>query len=201
MSARYYDTSQQRDGIHQGRNSATASRAPKRFKYPSHPWFELQTTLDLMLEQPSHITELVPPDLPHFYGYVDYAACDFGGVLLPCTKWVQPSVWRLKTPADIEHQTRLQQGTVSNSDGEAAAVLIQEFSMEQWTGCDTRGIATHVGSNNSPTVGWNNSAASRASHKAPETMIWWQALRQRFTRRGAHSGKNQPSRRFPITIF
>ena len=30
--------------------------------------------------RPSHITEIVPPDLPHVYGYVDFAACGFGGV-------------------------------------------------------------------------------------------------------------------------
>jgi hypothetical protein len=150
--------------------------------------------LDLMLEQPSHITELVPPDLPHYYGYVDYAACGIGGVLLPCTKWVQPSVWRLKTPPDIEHETRQKHGTISNSDGEAAAVFLQELSLEHWTGCDTRGISTHWGSDNSPTVGWNNRGASRASHRAPETMIWWQALRQRFTRRGPTDVEHVPGK-------
>jgi hypothetical protein len=111
--------------------------------------------LDLMVEQPSHITELVPPALPHFYGYVDCAAIGYGGVLLPCTRWVQPSVWRVKNPEDIEHQIRQMQGTVSNSDGEAAAVFIQELSLEEWTDDNTRGVSTHVCSDNSPTVGWN----------------------------------------------
>ena len=68
------------------------------------------------------------------------------------------------------------------------------MSLEHWTGCDTRGIATHVGSDNSPTVGWNNRGASRASHKAPETMIWWQALRQRFTRRGPTDVEHIPGK-------
>jgi hypothetical protein len=139
--------------------------------------------LDLMVEQPSHITEVVPPDLPHYYGYVDYAACGMGGTLLPCTRFVDPLVWRVKNPDDIAHQTRLKQGSVSNSDGEAAAVFVQELSMEAWTG-DTRGVSTHVGSDNSPTVGWNQRMASRASHRAPETLLLWQALRQRYTRRG-----------------
>ena len=150
--------------------------------------------LDLMEEQPSHITELVPPDLPHFYGYVDYAACGWGGVLLPCTRWVQPLVWRLKTPPDIEHQTRLEQGRVSNSDGEAAAVFIQELSLEHWTTPDTRGVATHIGSDNAPTVSWFTRKASRATHNAPETMILWQTLRHRFTRRGPTDVEHIPGK-------
>jgi hypothetical protein len=150
--------------------------------------------LDLLAEQPSHITELVPPHLPHFYGYVDYAACGFGGVLLPCTCWVNPSVWRVKTPPDIERETRRQHGTVSNSDGEAAAVFTQELSLEAWTDRDTRGVSTHIGSDNSPTVGWNTRMASRASHTAPETMILWQALRQRFTRRGPTDVEHIPGK-------
>ena len=62
--------------------------------------------LRLMMEQPSHITEIVPPDLPHFYCYVDFAATGMGGVILPCTKWIQPSVWRFKNPPDIEALAR-----------------------------------------------------------------------------------------------
>jgi hypothetical protein len=139
--------------------------------------------LDLMTEQPSHITEIVPPDLPHFYGYVDFAACGMGGVLLPCTRKVQPSVWRVQNPPHIAHQVRLRDGSVSNSDGEAAAVFVSELSLEHWTG-DTVGVSTHIGSDNSPTVGWNNRMASRACHKAPERFLRWQALRQRWTRRG-----------------
>ena len=86
--------------------------------------------LNLMVEQPFHISELVPPELPHFYGNVDYAACWMGGTLLPCTRWVQPIIWRVKNPAYIELQTCLRQGSISNSDREAAAVFVQELSME-----------------------------------------------------------------------
>jgi hypothetical protein len=139
--------------------------------------------LNLMVEQPSHITEIVPPHLPHYYGYVDFAACGMGGVLLPCTEWVYPLVWRVKIPPDIEAEVRKRNGSISNSDGEAAAVFVQELSLESWVG-DTRGISTHIGSDNSPTVGWNNRMASRAVHNAPEVLLRWQALRQRYTRRG-----------------
>jgi hypothetical protein len=140
--------------------------------------------LDLMTEQPSHITEIVPPDLPHYYGYVDFAACGMGGVLLPCTRKIPALVWRLKNPPYIEQQARLHDGSISNSDGEAAAVFVSELSLEHWTGDNTAGVSTHLGSDNSPTVGWNNRMASRATHKAPERFLRWQALRQRWTRRG-----------------
>ena len=99
-----------------------------------------------------------------------------------------------QTTTDIKHETRQEHGSVSNSDGEAAAVLLQEVSLEHWTGCITFGISTHMGSDNSPTVGWNNLGASRASHKAPETMIWCQALRRRFTRRGPTDVEHIPGK-------
>ena len=140
--------------------------------------------LSLMTEQPSHITEIVPPDLPHYYCYVDFAAVGSGGVILPCTKWIQPTVWRFKNHPEVERLARQWQSSVSNSDGEAAAVFISELSLETWTNDDTAGISTHIGSDNTPTVSWNQRMATRASHKTPERLIKFQALRQRFTRRG-----------------
>ena len=55
--------------------------------------------------------------------------------------------------------------------------------MEAWTG-DTTGVSTQVCSDNSPTVGWNRTMSSKGTHRAPETLLMWQALRQRYTRRG-----------------
>ena len=107
-----------------------------------------------------------------------------GGVILPCTKWIQPSVWRFKNPPGIETLAHMWGSSISNSDGEAATVFVSELSLEDWTGEDTAGISNHFGSANTPAVGWNNSMASRASHKTPERFLKLQALRQRFTRRG-----------------
>jgi len=139
--------------------------------------------LELAHHQPTHITEIVPPDLPHYYGYVDFAAVGMGGVWLPCTRWLQPLVWREKCPSDIEREVRKQAGTVSNSDGEAAAYFAGELLLDHLIE-DTAGVSTHLGSDNSPTVGWNQRGASRASHQAPERLLRWQAMRQRWTRRG-----------------
>ena len=64
-----------------------------------------ETVLTLLHDSqanPSHITEIVSPDLPHYYGSTDAAKAGAGGVWLPCTHWIQPTVWRLDWPEDIQ---------------------------------------------------------------------------------------------------
>jgi hypothetical protein len=75
--------------------------------------------ITLACERPSHISELVSPDLPHYYKFVDSSAVGAGGVILPCTWWIQPTVWRMKWPADVEAELRQPHGKITNSDGEA----------------------------------------------------------------------------------
>ena len=133
---------------------------------------------------PSHITEIVPPTLPHHYGYIDFAACGMGGVWLPCTTWLQPVVWRLMMPPDIAKLARTLGSSISNSDGEAAAVFVGELLLSSILDDNIAGLSTHLGSDNSATVGWNQRMASRASHRAPDQFLCWQALRARYTRRG-----------------
>ena len=145
---------------------------------------DMRRLLDLGTAWPSHITEIVPPSLPHYYGYVDFAACGLGGVWLPCTRWLQPIVWRLQTPPDIAALARTPGSSISNSDGEAAAVFVGELLLSHVLGDNIAGISTHLGSDNSATVGWNQRMASRAMHRAPDRFLRWQALRARYTRRG-----------------
>jgi hypothetical protein len=54
---------------------------------------ELRETLKAFLPMlewahnlPSHISEIVSPSLPHYYGYVDSAALGSGETILPCTR-------------------------------------------------------------------------------------------------------------------
>jgi hypothetical protein len=117
--------------------------------------------------RPSHISELVGPDLPHFYGYVDLAACGFGVVWLPSSRWMQPLVWRVKSPPDIEYEVQKENGYINNNDGEAGAVFIAELMLDHILAGNTAGVATHLGSDNSSTVSWNTRMATRATHKAP----------------------------------
>ena len=169
--------------------SHTEHARPVGVKQGSAPRESLVTAhglIRLASIHPTHITEVVGPDLPHFYGYVDFAACGMGGVLLPCTRWVQPLVWRLPCPHDIKTACETQGGYINNNDGEAAAVCVQEMSLEHWTGLDMAGLSLHTGSDNSSTVSWNKRGASRASHPQPQLFIRAQGFRSRWLRRGPH---------------
>jgi len=145
---------------------------------------DLVPLLEASYHNPSHITELVGPDLPHYYGYVDACAGGVGGVWLPSTRWLQPIVWRVPWPEDIRKEVQKEDGTVNNNDVEAAAVFIAECLLDDYLGGDTAGVSSYLGSDNTSTVSWNTRAATRCTHRAPERFIRWKALRQRWTRRG-----------------
>jgi hypothetical protein len=139
--------------------------------------------ITLACERPSHITELVSPDLPHYYKFVDSSAVGAGGVILPCTKWIQPTVWRMKWPADVEAELRQPHGKITNSDGEAGAVFIDQCLMADLLGPDIVGSSEVTWSDNSPTVGWVKRMASRALSRCPARLLRWLALLQRFYRK------------------
>ena len=140
--------------------------------------------LGLARHHPSHITEIVPPDLPHYYGYVDFSAVGMGGVWLPCTRWLPPVVWRARNPPHVEAEVRKMNGAINNNDGECAAIVVGEFLLDHLLGGDVAGVSTHLGSDNSASVGQQQRKASRATHKQAQNLLRWQALRQRWTRRG-----------------
>jgi hypothetical protein len=146
--------------------------------------------LHLAHSLPSHITELVAAPLPHYYGYVDACARGGGGVWLPCTRPLlhngSPAsfVWRVQWPDDIWREVSKDNGTINNNDIEAAVVFLGECILDDLLRGDTAGINSHLGSDNSATVAWNQRVASRATHRQPERLLRWKALRQRWTRRG-----------------
>ena len=131
---------------------------------------------------PSHITEIVPPDIPHFYGSVDAAAVGVGGVWLPCTHWIHPTVWRADWPPDITRAVR--EGRLTMVDCEYAGYFIQECMLEDVSDIPTAGISSFVWTDNSPTSHIVQRQATRATSPMPETTLRWMALRQRWTRRG-----------------
>jgi len=166
------------------------SRKPERVGLK--PKGELRETLEAfvpLLEasytHPSHISELVGPDLPDFNGYVDSAAVGVGGVWLPCVTWVNPFVWRFQWPADICAEVRKPNGSINNNDVEAAATFMGNCILEvDVLNGQTAGITTHLGSDNTSTVSWDTRGASRATHRAPDRLQRWKALMQRWSRRG-----------------
>jgi hypothetical protein len=81
--------------------------------------------LQELMSWPMHIRELVPPYLPHIYGWNDSCALGAGGILLPCTYWVPPMVWFIEYPLAIQQQ--LQEGHnqlgITVNDGKMVASL------------------------------------------------------------------------------
>jgi hypothetical protein len=64
--------------------------------------------------------------------------------------------------------------------------------------CSPAGVSTHLGSDNTPTVGWYTRMASRAKSRPPELFLRWSALRQRWTRRGPADTTHIPGK---INLF
>ena len=146
---------------------------------------ELGLMIELAVSRPSHIAELVGPDLPHIYGTVDASSRGLGGVILPCTKWVQPVVWRLAMPADLEAAVISRNLTMV--DCEYAGVFIQvcfmqELAEAQWG--EAAGMASLTFTDNSPTAGIVRRQASRANSPMPARTLRFLALRQRTLRSG-----------------
>lgn len=133
-------------------------------------------------DRPTHIAEIVPPSLPHVYGTTDAAAVGAGGVWLPCTRWVQPTVWRFQFPADIDQAVRDDELTMA--DCESAANFIGECLLDDILCGGVAGLSSFLWSDNTPTVGRIQKQASKGKSHMAEDMLLLMALRQRISRRG-----------------
>jgi hypothetical protein len=78
--------------------------------------------MDLAQARPAHITVVVPPHLPHYHGTLDAAEVGAGGVRLPGTDFIWPTVWRLKWPPNIKQAIR--DGSLSMADCKSAAYFV-----------------------------------------------------------------------------
>ena len=140
------------------------------------------TLLEDAQVNPSHITEIVAPYLPHYYGMTDASGVGAGGVWLPCTEWMLPIVWRMEWPPDI--QKAIRNGTISMVDCEFAAYFIAECMIDSLSERPVAGLSTFLWTDNSPTEAIVQRQATRAKSTMPEATLRWLALRQRWTRRG-----------------
>jgi hypothetical protein len=145
---------------------------------------DMRVLLGLAHSHPSHITELVGEALPHVYGYTDACQTGMGGVLLPCTRWLHPLVWRTPFPTDI--QQRFDREELSINDLEMAANFVAERLLEHQLQGACEGLNSWLGSDNTTTVSWKRKRAPRASARssfAPQ-VLRAEAILQRYTRRG-----------------
>ncbi len=169
-----------------------------------HLLTQFEGLLELAHHKPTHITELVGEDLPHYYGTVDAAGSGVGGTWLPCTRWLQPIVWRVPFPPHITNLVTAKK--LSMADCESAAYFIHECLLDHLLQGHTAGVNTLVYSDNMATVCWFQRGASRASSKFPEKVLRLMGLRQRWTRRGPmdirhHPGKHNHMADFPSRSF
>ena len=154
---------------------------------------EIIPMLRLAWEEPSHVTEIVPTDLPHYYGTTDAAGVGFGGVMLPCTKWLEPTVWRLPMPKDLEDAVT--EGSLTMVDCEFIGYFIGNCILHDLiaeAGEPLAGMNSHFLSDNSPTVGIVTRQASRAKSPTPARTLRWLALRQRHYRTGPQTIQHWP---------
>jgi hypothetical protein len=145
---------------------------------------DMRILLGLAYTHPSHVTEIVGEHLPHVYGYTDACQSGMGGVLLPCTRWLQPLVWRSLFPPDI--QARFDREELSINDLEMAANFVAERLLEHQFMGHCSGLNSWLGSDNTTTVSWKRKRAPRASARstfAPQ-VLRAEAILQRYTRRG-----------------
>ena len=91
---------------------------------------DMKHMMYLSWTSPSHITELVPEHLLHYYGTVDASGIGLGGVMLPCTRWLQPTVWRLEMPPDLNRA--VQDGTLAMVDCEFTGYFIANCMLHDW---------------------------------------------------------------------
>jgi len=157
------------------------------------------TLLEDAQAHPSHITEIVPPDLPHHHGTTDASGVGAGGVWLPCTAWIHPTVWRLEWPEDIKQAVR--DGTISMVDCEFAAYFIAECMVDELTELPVAGLSTFLWTDNSPTEAIVQRQASRAKSTMPEATLRWLALRQRWTKRGPQDIKHYEGKKNLMADF
>ena len=162
--------------------------------------FEIFATLiEDAQAHPSHIAEIVPPDLPHYHGTTDASGVGAGGVWLPCTEWLHPTVWRIEWPDDIKRA--IQEGALSMVDCEFVAYFIAECMIDDLSQRPVAGLSTFLWTDNSPTEAIVQRQASRAKSTMPETCLRWLALRQRWTRRGPQDIKHYEGKRNLMADF
>jgi len=121
--------------------------------------------------------------VPGCIGHCNAAKQGAGGVWFGGTKGLQPTVWRVEFPDDIQARfwsAKNPQGNITNSDLKMAALLLHWLVLEQLVPSLKH---EHVAawSDNTPTVSWANRLNSTKS-KTANRLVMELAIRQRDQR-------------------
>jgi hypothetical protein len=128
-------------------------------------------------QRPTRLQELVAQQ-PVLYGTTDASGKGMGGVILPPAKHnssAPPVLWRLPFPTDVQSKlvsATNRQGTITNSDLELAATLMQHDAICQLY--DVRERTIHTGT--------DQTRKSTTTNSTPAFLLRLQAIHQRYHR-------------------
>ena len=127
---------------------------------------DFRTLLRESTKDPIKVTILVP-SLPDYLGHCDACKSGAGGEWHSGELCLEPIVWRVEWPLDIQQQTVSFDnpgGTITNSDLECAGLLLHIMVLESIVDL----IYKHIGAycDNTPTVSWAARLASKRSRIA-----------------------------------
>jgi hypothetical protein len=134
-------------------------------------------------DRPTRLQELVAQP-PCLYGTTDACGHGMGGVILPPNNQAArpPLVWRLRFPATVQRNlvsATNTRGTVTNSDLELAATVIQHDAICH--NYDVRERTIHTSTDNRATQAWQRKC-STTTNAVPAFLLRLQAIHQRFHR-------------------
>ena len=134
----------------------------KNLKQCLTDWKTLVTNIG---SRPTSILELVPRD-PNYIGFVDASGTGVGGVWTPGTSKIQPTVWRVQWPAEIQANLVSKtnpQGTISINDMETAGILLAWLVLEKITPTVLQHKHIGIHCDNDAAVNWTQKKSTATS--------------------------------------
>jgi hypothetical protein len=134
-------------------------------------------------DRPTRLQELVAQP-PRLYGTTDASGQGMGGIILPPSDQspVPPLVWRHRFPSTVQQNlvsTTHPKGTVTNSDLELAATIVQHDAVCHTY--DVREQTIHTATDNQAAQAWQQKG-STTTNAVPAFLLRLQAIHQRFHR-------------------
>jgi hypothetical protein len=149
-----------------------------------HALLDLGTLVADLTSRPTKIKDLVP-GLDAYRGYCDACAAGAGGVWFSGEDKLEPMVWRVRFPPDIEQEVvsdKNPSGRLTNSDLELAAVLYQNMILRQVAPMQHQRAG--IFSDNTPTVAWTKHMADKSQSPTAGRLLRGLTAMQRSSQSG-----------------